>query len=611
MIPDLDFSVIEGNHPRILVEEDDFEKIRNRQWDPLGQRYWEFIQFSGTAMLKEEPVKRELTGHRMLQQSRRALKHILTWTLLYRVEGNPKFRDRAIAEMESIAAFTDWNPRHYLDVGEMALALAIGTDWLWEELTEEQKDRYLDALETKGILPSLDEDHIYNWWIYYYNNWNPVCHSGIIAAALMISERNPELAEKVIHRAIRAFPETLTSYQPDGAYPEGPVYWDYGTLFSGIVLNLLDTAFGTKFGLDEDPAFRASATFRALAVTPTGKFYNYADCHETDRFAIVTAWFAREYGNAAAYWEMRRGLSSLLDRNEWTAEDSKGRLLPILALWYPSEMSMDSEADLPTTWLGRGPNPVALVRENWEDPNAFFLGFKGNDCSVSHAHMDGGSFILEDEGIRWAIDLGSQGYNSLEKTGLGLWDRRQHSDRWRVFRLGPDSHNILLIDERPRNADTKGDIVHFEDTGDSIHGIVDLTPLIPGQAKSYHRHFMVHDFKVLEIVDEVVETRHHTGRQGTASSSLRWRMATRAAVTIDGDSAILEQDGKTLYLKVVAPENFTLRSTPIDAPRRWWDEPNPGVSAIDLWTHTEHLTGNQTIRILMSTDAAALETISR
>ena len=611
MVPDLDLASLEGQHPRILVQAGDFETIRHREWDPLGERYWSFIQSSGAAMLKEEPVRRELTGYRLLQQSRRALKRILTWSLLYRVEGDPAYRDRAIVEMESIAAFSDWNPRHYLDVGEMALALAIGTDWLWEDLSPGQRDRFLEALETKGILPSLDEEHPHNWWIYYYNNWNPVCHSGIVAAAIMIAERNPALAEQVIQRAIRAFPETLTSYQPDGAYPEGPVYWDYGTLFSGIVLNLLETAFGTMFGLDEDPAFRASATFRALAVAPSGKFYNYADCYETDRFSIVTAWFARKFGNTAALLEMRRGLTSMLDRDEWDSEDGNGRLLPMLALWYPDGPESDAAADLPAAWLGRGPNPVAFVRENWDDPNAFFLGFKGNDCSVSHAHMDGGSFVLEDEGVRWAIDLGAQEYNSLESKGLGLWDRRQHADRWRVFRIGPDSHNILLIDERPRNADTKGDIVHFQEDGGTIHGIVDLTPLVPGQAESYQRHFVVRDFKVLEIIDEVKGTRHHTGRQGTASSSLRWRMLTRAAVSVDGDRATLRQDGKTMHLRVMEPSDFTLRAAPVDPPPRYYDEPNPGITAIDLWTHADISTGDQTIRILMSTDKEALEEISQ
>jgi hypothetical protein len=553
-----------------------------------------------------------MTGWRMLHQSRRALKRVMTWSLLYRVNGDPVYRDRAIEEMESMAAFSDWNPRHFFDVGEMALAMAIGTDWLWDDLTEDQRERFLTAIKEKAIEPSLDETHPDNWWMYYYNNWNPVCHSGLIAGALMLAEREPQLAEAMIRRGIRAFPATLDSYRPAGAYPEGPIYWDYGTVFSTIILDLLQTSFGTTFGLDDDPAFRASATYRAMVLTPTGKFYNYADCNETDRFSIASTWFAREYGNAAARYEMARGLESFLHANEWDSEDSNNRLLPLVALWYPetgdgNELSI---SNLPKVWLGSGPNPVALVREKWNDPESFFLGFKGNDGSVSHAHQDGGSFIFEDEGIRWAVDLGSQGYNSVESLGFGLWDRRQHSDRWRVFRIGPYSHNIVLVDQRPQDVTTKADIVRLETCGDSIHGTVDLSPVYPGQAENYQRRFIVHDYKVLQVVDEIQCTRKHTGRQGTAPASLRWRMMTRAVVTVENDTAVLKQDGKILHLKVTQPGKFILRASPADPPPYFWDEPNPGITAIDLWTQSDE-DGNQSINILMSTDKEALDKLSR
>jgi hypothetical protein len=601
---ELPLASLKNQHPRLLVSASAFEDLRDRDWDPTGGRFWEFFQETGVRMLDQPPVKRELTGKRLLTESRKALKRIVTWSLLYRTEGNPEFRDRAIREIEAAIAFSDWNPSHFLDVGEMALAVAIGADWLWEDLSDDQRQRVLAALKEKAILPSLDEDHPGNWWIYYYNNWNPVCHAGLVASALMLAETEPDLAKQIIRRAIKALPAAMEAYHPAGAYPEGPIYWDYGTSFTAILLDLLDNAFSTTFGLDEDPAFKASGTFRAVAVTPTGKFYNYADCGESAGLSEACAWFASHYGDDAARFELVRGLKVFLENSDWDPAARGGRLLPFAALWYPDNPS--GKPDLPLVWNGRGPNPVAFVHESWGDPNGFFLGFKGGDGSVSHAHMDAGSFILEDEGVRWAIDLGVQNYNSLEQYGLGMWDRRQHADRWRIFRIGPFSHNILLIDQRPQDATTKADITKLAaDEDGTIHGVVDLSPVTVGQAESVERHFHVYDHRVLRIVDEVRGARERTESQGRSPATLRWRMLTRAVVEIHDNRAILRQDGKAMHLVVEKPERINLRAEPVDPPPYFWDAPNPGVTAIDIWTKAD-FDGNQSISVIMSTDEDAL-----
>ena len=65
-------------------------------------------------------------------------------------------------------------------------------------------------------------------------------------------------------------------------------------------------------------------------------------------------------------------------------------------------------------WVGQGKNPVALMRTSWTDTNAIYVAMKGGSPSVNHGHMDVGSFIMEANGERWAMDFGMQDYNSLE-----------------------------------------------------------------------------------------------------------------------------------------------------------------------------------------------------
>jgi hypothetical protein len=45
-----------------------------------------------------------------------------------------------------------------------------------------------------------------------------------------------------------------------------------------------------------------------------------------------------------------------------------------------------------------------VLRSGWDDPRATFVGIKAGRADDSHAHMDIGSFMLESDGARWAVD---------------------------------------------------------------------------------------------------------------------------------------------------------------------------------------------------------------
>ena len=85
------------------------------------------------------------------------------------------------------ASFSDWNPSHFLDVGEMTMALAIGYDWLYPQLSVQTKEAIEKAIVEKGLKPSFDER--YNWFVNAVHNWSQVCHAGVTYGALAIWEK--------------------------------------------------------------------------------------------------------------------------------------------------------------------------------------------------------------------------------------------------------------------------------------------------------------------------------------------------------------------------------------------------------------------------------------
>ena len=208
--------------PRLLLQKGEEARLVGAvARDPQIKAVWDVVRRSADAMLTEPPVTRTVVGRRLLGESRRCLRRMTHLGLAYRVSGDRKYLERGKAEMLAAAAFSDWNPSHFLDVAEMTAALAIGVDWLHDGLDESSRATIRRAIVEKGLRPSLTNDH----WAKGDNNWNQVCNAGMTLGALVVAEEAPDLAASIVTRAIEGVPFAMKGYAPDGAYPEGASYW--------------------------------------------------------------------------------------------------------------------------------------------------------------------------------------------------------------------------------------------------------------------------------------------------------------------------------------------------------------------------------------------------
>ena len=190
--------------------------------------------------------------------------------MIYRLDKDSKTLNRINDEIKTVCAFEDWNPQHFLDIAEMSFAVALAVDWTGDALPKTTLSLAKTSLVEKGIKPSYNEGGQRMSWISGTNNWNSVCHGGMVAASLVVADIYPELAAKTISRALKMLPNSLEEYAPDGIYPEGPTYWGYGTSYAIIAANSLTTALGSDFGISKSPGFMQSANFRLL-VTAGGR----------------------------------------------------------------------------------------------------------------------------------------------------------------------------------------------------------------------------------------------------------------------------------------------------------------------------------------------------
>jgi hypothetical protein len=75
-----------------------------------------------------------------------------------------------------------------------------------------------------------------NHWTTVHNNWSQVCGAGIAIACAAAATDEAALAASPFADCLRIVEVSARFYEPDGGYPEGPSYWDYGTEYHGLGL---------------------------------------------------------------------------------------------------------------------------------------------------------------------------------------------------------------------------------------------------------------------------------------------------------------------------------------------------------------------------------------
>jgi len=212
---------------------------------------------------------------------------------------------------------------------------------------------------------------------------------------------------------------------------------------------------------------------------------------------------------------------------------------PLDLLWYDPALvaSTENPPPLDIAYQSAG---VAVMRSAWDDPDAWFVGAKGGWANYGHAQLDLGSFILENHGVRWFVELGLDDYNLP-----GYFDLGVNGHRWRYYRNRAEGHNAFIINPGQSGPDQPTDAraaIACEDNAIQI----DLSDVYPGQVT-----------RTITLDSERDQVRLVDRYAMDAPASAAWFAHTRAQVQLadDGRSAVLSQDGHRLRATIVAPND--------------------------------------------------------
>ncbi len=175
---------------------------------------------------------------------------------------------------------------------------------------------------------------------------------------------------------------------------------------------------------------------------------------------------------------------------------------------------------------------VATFRSAWLDASATFLAIKGGDnyfddhasqSHNNHGHLDVGSFVVEADGQRWAIDMGAGLYDYPYLSYFGRF-------RFSYFVTSSAAHNVLSFDGVTQHRRGQGRIV---DSGAGF-ALLDVTSANGGAA------YVLRNASLAGRVAAITDAWAHPG-----AANATFTFLTAAAVTLspDGASVTLAQGG--------------------------------------------------------------------
>lgn len=548
-----DLKAAEKNHPFLLATKQDFDKSREEYLTENFTQYTEalstFVMANADSLLNKSIyplMDYELDEEdSILPISREAINRMVILGYAWQITGKEIYAERAWQELERVCSYKDWCTSHFLATAEMALAVSIGYDWLYDYLTDSQKALLAETTYEYAIEPALSKNYFKNWFTWSKNNWNSICYSGVGIACMAFSEYYPQKAAEFLEMCYTCMPIAFSGFTPDGVYAEGPGYSQSGmdaiVSFIACSKNLL----GTDYGMSEIEGFRELGNFPVYITTPTGVF-NFGDNKARMCFSPSLHWYASEYDapllSSYQMWDMPSAFTP--DTSDNVERNGRGKADALSLLWYDraysAQSSYFSKEPLSVHLASDSGQELVLMRSAYLDSQATFAGIKGGYNFINHGDLDIGTFVFDSMGERWAEELGPGPYDAP-----GYFTNTPAGGRWKNYCKRAEGQNTLVINPSMTLEDqyalAESEFICFSADEQGGTCSLDMTDAyrMNGAVRVSRDFTLYNNRSSLEIKDSIV---------CSVPGEIYWFMHTKADVDIseDGRTAILTIGDKQL-----------------------------------------------------------------
>lgn len=361
-----------------------------------------------------------------------------------------------------------------LFAGETANMLAESLDLFGLIIPQDLAEAIRSRLR-RTIFQNYIDNHSRMFWTTFGNNWNAVCHQGVLGAALAV-ENDPDILARMLSIASDGLPHFLRDFGIDGGTSEGPRYWEYGFGWFARLNQQLELATQDELSLfADDPHIDQISMFGIRMALSNDYSVNFADAlAKGDINPQLLGYLGKRLDNKELCRSAQVGYRKLtkqgLDYRFLRAD------LPYFARLindWPSSLS-DAEP-APAGDFYFHDLDVIVARRQDAQGHLWEFAAKGGHNAESHNHNDGGSYLLNVDGCRVAAEIGMPEYCKKFFSPSRYEDLAARS-------LG---HSVPLVNgvEQAEGRNFAAEVRSHEIFPECVKFSVDLTACYPAAAK--------------------------------------------------------------------------------------------------------------------------------
>ena len=554
-------------HPRLFFSTADIQRIKLLVLTDVAAKaaYDEIIKNANT-LLSQSLYKYGLDGANLRISGIHPVgsEVIPALVLAYQFTGDTRYAKRCWDQLVEMMTWPDWGAnRHFLDVGIGSKGVAMAYDGMYDYLSASQRTQLVAAARKFALEPGLSQmlGNTSVWaWHLSSDNWNGICHGGLIDLALSMYETDNQFMSNVISIATNGMTPYLKSFEPDGASEEGIAYWDYGLINTCLCFDAMTHVLSTTYGLAEQPGFSKTGWFPFLITGPAGT----ASIGDDDLYN------GKAYKFLSRFWFAKHFKDANLAKSQYEATISKqgAKLNGWIDLFNydPTLVSQGQLTAMPLNGRVRGLNYM-FVRENDTDESCY-IGMHDGDNNASHGHLDAGNIFLHAKGEVFVT--GSLGNTHpypadyFDVTSPDYFSAPTHeapkTGRYYYYRVKTEGKSCLVFnpDARPMQ-NPLGLAVEEQDASDAegAYYVTNLTSNYSRDVSSYRRGIKINRIKkVISVQDEFTTQ---------ITSTVYWLIHTAAIVAVNASNkkiAKLTIGTKSIYAIIKSPAEAQFEYVP-------------------------------------------------
>jgi hypothetical protein len=472
------------SHPRLFFNESDIPDLREKSKVPPCRAIWE----------------------RILRRCENS-DDIISLSLAYLMTDDVSFADRAKASIRKILDDPkEWDDPQFLTVDHKLMPVAIGYDWLYNYLTQEERTEIRQIAMKKGVEYTYNAARQHPWWSNWSRcNWALVIYgaAGVASLAFLGEEEGTPDYVKFFSDKLQIW---LAEGGEDGGWGEGLSYYSYAW-FNGIrFIDALKNVSNGEVDFFKHPFMSKTFSYPLYFTMPDDSgFVNFSNLSgNISATRNIMRKLAAEFQNPYAQWHANKTDSSS----------------PFEFIWYDPHLEPKAPTALPKSKLFKTIH-WAVMRTGWTDADDILFAMKGGQNDWDHHHLDHNTFILNAYGERLIIDHGYAWATPPDRI---------------PYANDTKAHNTLLVNGKGQldgavgYAGGRGAWQHYTPLSDFVH--------------SEHYDGRPDCFVIFDTVE------------ADDPSTFEWLFHTFGNIGVDGDSVTITQPNASLAIKILTPESF-------------------------------------------------------